>query len=178
MTRAKKYLRVIIIMAFFPGILFGLLMSLKIGVWSGITAGIIFGVCSSILMSSIFLPIDYFLTRNLTAKALDIYQSRELQVKGDFEHVFDNCMNVLKNTDFIKRVTPLKEKMAIWGLTRISNTSFGENIKLEFIIGEHNVIKIKISSNPIMKYTLLDFGKNFRNVNEISNHIQIFLQSH
>lgn len=170
-TRAKKYIRVSIITAFFPGILFGIAMSLKIGFWSGITAGILFGVYFSILMSAISLPIDYFLTRNLPAKALEVYQNCKLQVKGDFEKVFEKCFHALKKLTYIRRIQSLKDEMTISARTKISNASWGEDIKLFFRLSNNNIINIYIYSSPVMKFTLLDYGKNFNNVEDIVNEI-------
>ncbi|MDD2902959.1 MAG: hypothetical protein PHU44_11065 [Syntrophales bacterium] len=171
MTRTKKYLDCFIKMAFFSGIIFGLFMGLMFGFGPGIKSGIIFGIGVSTVVILVLIPIDYFLTRNLPAEALKVNQNREIHVKGDFEKVFEECLQTLKKLKYIRRIYPLKDEMTISARTKISNASWGEDIKLIFRLNNNNIINIDIYSTPVMKFTLLDYGKNFKNVENIAKEI-------
>ncbi len=171
MKRAKKYVRVFIKLGMFSAVLFGSLMSLKLGILSGILAGIMFGTCFSVIMAMIFIPIDYLSTRKYPQEALSLRQNRELQIRGDFEPIFEKSLDILKDLKFIKTLTPEKEKMSISARTRLSLASFGEDIRLEFKVLEKGVVKIHISSQSYGRYTLLDFGKNYRNVERIKERL-------
>lgn len=176
MKRVKKYIRVFTILCVLSAILFGLLMSLKVGLLSGMIIGIVGGILWTIIMAIIFIPIDYLLTRDLSTEALNVRQDREIQVKGDFDYVFQKCVDILKGFKTIKIVTPLKEKNAISARTKMSLASFGEDIKLQFDVLAQDVKKIHLSSSPTYRFTLLDYGKNFKNVDMIckmiANHIE------
>ncbi len=171
MRRIKKYIAVFLKVGTFSAILFGLLMSLKIGLWSGVIAGIMFGVSICAIIAIIFLPIDYFLTKKLPHEALNVRQDREIQVKGNFDYVFQKCIDILKSFKIIKIVTPIKEKNSISARTKLSLFSFGEDIKLQFEILDQDISKIHIGSRPTYKYTLLDYGKNYKNVELINKAI-------
>lgn len=171
MKRVKKYIGVFLKVGAFSAILYGLLMSLKIGLWSGVMAGIMFGVSLCAIMAIIFLPIDYLLTKKLPPEALTVHQDRGIQVNGNFDFVFLKCIDILKGFKFIKKVTPLKEKNAISARTKLSLLSFGEDIKLQFEILDQDISKIHIGSRPTYKYTLLDYGKNYKNVELINKAI-------
>ena len=69
-------------------------MSLKVGLLSGMIIGIVGGILWTIIMAIIFIPIDYLLTRDLSTEALNVRQDREIQVKGDFDYVFQTYKNV------------------------------------------------------------------------------------
>lgn len=176
MTRTKKYLDCFKKMAFFSGIMFGLFMGLKFGFWPGIKSGIIFGISFSTVAILVLIPIDYLLTRNLPAEALKVNQNREIHVQGDFEKVFEKCLQTLKELEYIKTIQPLKDKMTISAHTKLSNVSWGENIKLMFGLNNNNIITIYINSSPIIKFTVLDYGKNFKNVENIAKEIKSALK--
>jgi hypothetical protein len=171
MTRTKKYINLLTKLAIISGLPFGLLMGLKVGFQESILSGIVFGVCFSLMMGIIFIPIDYLLTKKLPPESISVHQSRDIRVKGFFEPVFESCINILKINKSIKMVTSLKDKNKIIARTGVSFTSFGENIILIFNNCENGIINIRISSSPIIKYGQIDFGNNFKNIQEISNAI-------
>jgi len=171
MARVKKYISIFFKIGIITGLLFGLLMSLKIGLGPGIEAGIMFGIRFSIMMAIIFIPIDYFLTRKLPNEALDIHQNREFHIKGDFNKIFDDCVDTINKFDFIQSIITSKNINSISARTKKSNSSFGEEVTLKFIPLKNGIVQINITSNPIFKYTLLDFGKNFRNIDNVTKVI-------
>ncbi len=171
MDRSKKYLRVLVKFGLYSAVLGGLLMSLKMGVFYGTLAGVIFGICFSIIMSLIFIPVDFLATRGYPPEALNIRQTRTLQIKGDFNTIFEECSARLRGLKFIRKLTPHREEMSISARTKLSLASFGENIQLEFQILEKDTIRIRISSQSLSRYTELDFGRNYRNVERIKEKL-------
>jgi len=80
-------------------------------------------------------------------------------------------MDALKSYKHVKRVEPQKESMLIEARTKQSPYSFGENIKLLFSEMAPQKVTIHISSYPVGRYILLDFGKNYKNVEYIGESI-------
>lgn len=171
MERVKRYIKIFSKIGIGTSLLFCLLMSLKIGLSQGILAGIIYGIGITILAAAVLIPIDFLLTKNLPSEAYNVRQNREFQVNGDFDTVFQNCVALLDGIDFIKNVTPIKDKKIISALTKTTLISFGEAITLQFIIESKNITKIYLSSSPTFKFTLLDYGKNYKNVDYINKAI-------
>ncbi|MBI5874382.1 MAG: hypothetical protein HZB81_00775 [Deltaproteobacteria bacterium] len=171
MERSNKYIRTIIPNIYGIALAF-LLMSLKYGLWGGIISAIVLGVMYMLFAALIFIPFDYIYTRNLPPEAINLNQEREIQTQGNLEHVFNTCVDVLKNIGVIKKVMPDKDKMIISAKTKGSMASFGEKIKLQFILLAGNIIKIHIESKPSDNWALLDYGKNFKNVEMISKAIE------
>jgi len=173
MERTKKYVKTFVTIGILAGVLFGLVMSRKMGFLNGLLAGIQFGSICAVLMASVLIPLDYFMTRKLPAKALDVNQVREIQVDGALDETFQKCVDLLKRCKTIKSVSPSKkEDFLISARTRASIVSFGEEITLHFQELTKGIIKIQISSKPAVPFTLLDYGKNFRNVELIREKIE------
>mgnify|MGYP007088122720 CR=1 FL=1 len=171
MDRAKKYLRGFIVI----GALFGLLSSLpliiKYGLWQGLMGTLIGTVLWTAIMAIIFIPIDYILTRKLPAEALGVQQERSVQVKEGVTQVFEKSIAILKEFKSIKQIDFAKESQNITARTKASIASFGENITLQFKPLNADTTEIHISSCPLVRHTVLDFGKNFRNVEYVTKAI-------
>ena len=129
-------------------------------------------------MALILIPLDYLMTKKIPVGALNVHQEREIQVKGALDETFHKCAEMLKSCETIKSVSFSKDALLISGRTEASLVSFGEKITLHFQKLTNGIIKIQISSNPVVRFTLLDYGKNFRNVELIRKKIEgIFIPS-
>jgi len=168
MERVKKYIGVFIKLGVLVAILVWLPMSLKLGLLAGAIAAIKSAVIWTIIMALFFVPADYFSTRRLPPEALKLQHERELRVSGSREQVFEKCHAVLESLPFIKAVTSTNGGAQLSAKTKMSLASFGEAIELTFKIQDKNAVAILVNSRPAVRYTLLDFGKNFRNVEQIA----------
>jgi len=68
-------------------------------------------------------------------------------------------MKVFEQDDCVK----VKTKMTFW--------SFGENIVIRTKALNENIFEYNISSKPWLPTTLVDYGKNLRNINRLENLI-------
>jgi len=168
MERARKYIKTFAVVGGLAGLLYGLAMALKIGLWNGILAGVIFGAIGGSLMALVLIPLDLFFTRKFPPEALNVQQHRELKVQGECKQVFEKCHAVLESLPFIKAVSSTNGSTQLSANTKMSFASFGEDIKLTIKELDKVAVEIHISSRPAFRYTLLDYGKNFRNVEQIS----------
>jgi hypothetical protein len=55
--------------------------------------------------------------------------------------------------------------------TRMSWASFGEEIIIEAKAVEGGKTLVKIGSSPVAKFTAIDYGKNFRNVEAVTSKL-------
>jgi len=170
-TRLSKYLKISTMTSLSTAVIFAFFMSFKTGLWHGIISGIVFGIILGIVMALFLVSMDYFYTRKLPDAAVSVYQEKELQLSGDIIHIYEICLNVLTELKYVKDILSQKEKLAISAVTKPTITSYGERISIHLETLQSDVINLRISSEPIIKKTLLDYGKNYNNVISISKQI-------
>lgn len=171
----KTYIRVFSKLGFFIGALSGLLMSFRIGLLNGVLFGIMCGISSSVAVAIIYLSKNYFSSNKLPPDALNVYQSSNVDVKGEAEQVFRTCMEILRGCKFIGKIKTQQhdeKELLISARTKWSWESFGENIELQFQPLQSEVTRIHITSRPLMKTTVFDFGRNFKNLQKIRKAIE------
>ena len=157
-------------MGVFFASLFVVAMCIKIGVLHGIMFGILISIVWTILMALILVPIDYWLTRKLPVEALNVRQERSINLKGEFNSIYVYCVEVIRNIKGVRRIEKDNNPNII-AFTRISMSSVGERISLELSQLDQETINIHIMSQPIIKFTMLDYGKNYKNVESVANQL-------
>lgn len=169
-NRTKKYIKAFMQFSLFTGVMFALAMSIKIGFLHGILAGILFALALSTLMALIFIPVDYIKTRKLPAEAMKVSQERDIRCKGDLGSVYNYCVEIIKHFNGTKNIQ-YQDNDNIIASTKTTNASFGEKITLQLTQINRETINIHIMSQPLVKYTILDYGKNYKNVEYIIDQI-------
>ncbi|MGH7770982.1 MAG: hypothetical protein ACREQA_01950 [Candidatus Binatia bacterium] len=171
MRRVKKYFDALALVFIGSGVLAGLLWAMRAGFWSGLQFGFLFAISLTVFFGLLFLPLDYFFTKNSSNSELDLKQNEELRVRGNLGDVFQRSVEILSSLETIKSVQPQRDQMIIVARTKASLFSFGEEIRLRFIPVEREVVKIEISSEPVFVFTKIDYGKNLKNVRSIGKTI-------
>lgn len=170
--RSKKYLKGFTIVGVFFFLIVLLPVIPRLGLWRGILLDLIVTILWTIMMAIIFIPLDYLSTRKMPPEALRTHQTRKFKITGDLDRVFNNSLMVLKNFKYIKQINPIKKEQKILARTKKSIYSYGEEITLRFeIINNETAINVFINSQPAFP-ALLDFGKNFKNVEYLSKQIK------
>lgn len=146
-------------------------MSVKFGISKGIFAGLIFGTSFGVLAALLIL-LDFFLTRDIPTDAVGVQQTRDLQVRADIDQVFQAAVGILREQKTIKSLTPFREELVIKARTKASWASLGESVVLRFENASPGAVKIQITSRPVYRFTLIDYGKNFHNAEAISQAIR------
>lgn len=172
LIRTKRYINAFSIVGGASGTVFGLAMALRYGVWNGLVAGFIAALSMGILGALILTPFDLYFTRGIPVEFLSVHQRRGLQVNGEPNDVFDQCVATLNELSFVRSFIPSKSEWCISAKTKASWASFGESLTLRFEAASPDVVKIQITSEPVFRFTLLDYGKNFRNAEAISRAIR------
>ena len=86
------------------------------------------------IFTIIYISIDYLSTRKLPQEAINLYQEREIQIKGDYENVFEQCLHIMEKWKSIKSIKQIKEQMMISALTKMTVYSNAEEITMQFDI--------------------------------------------
>lgn len=165
--RIKKFL----FLSFLSGLLFGIVSIPKVGLLIAFNIGIIFAITAGGSASCILALLDYISLRPLYKKhgkiVLSVRQNKEILLDKPIETVASRCREILKNyKDFVESnsVNNRKTFEAKVGLTF---WSFGEKITVSLESANNNKTKVYIESRPVYKLTLVDYGKNFKNVKKI-----------
>jgi hypothetical protein len=166
--RVKKYLLAGLWVFILSGGLTSLLWAIKAGFWGGLQFGILFGTGLTLIFGLLIVPLDYSFTKGLSSSELNIKQHGEIKIMGHAEDVFQRSVQILSGLKIIKSIQRSQDKMAVTATTKISLYSCGEKIRLVFVALEKGEVIIKINSEPLFGYTLIDYGKNLRNVQLIS----------
>jgi hypothetical protein len=123
-------------------------------------------------MAIFLIPFDYNLTKKLPPEALNVQQERYIEVKVNIEEVFLKVQDILKGFKSLKKMTILKEMLTVSARTKTTYLSFGEKITLKFEMLSDDFVGIHIESCPALRFTLLDYGKNFTNIEYLSKEIR------
>jgi hypothetical protein len=169
-SRTKKYVKSLSKISILSAALFALVMSMKIGLLHGIIAGIVFSIVITMLIALIFIPIDYMCTAKLPLEALNVNQERDIKLKGNCDPICTYCAEIVKNTKGVFKID-VSNKCNIVAFTKTTISSFGEVITLHLSQIDQETTNIHIVSQPKYKYTIIDYGKNYKNVEYIINQI-------
>jgi hypothetical protein len=169
-NRTKKNIKSIIKVGILAGVLFCFVMSLRYGLLNGIIVGFLFFLGWTLLMCVFLIPIDYFSAKKLPKEASSVFQEKNIIVKLNIDHAYELCIKSVRSLGRVKlsKNTGINKIVAS---TRPGLFSFGEQITLVLKELSENRTSIHVTSQPIVKYTKMDYGKNFKNVAKIIDNI-------
>ncbi len=171
MARIRKYINVFLILS----------VTIMALIWLGLIINygtlispviVIKNSFNLVIFIIIYILIDYLKTRKLPQEAIHVHQERDIQIKGNFENIFEQCLSIIKKLKAVKSVNQIKEKMMISARTKMTMFSSVDDIILRFDISNEQFIRIHIESRPYMRFALLDFGRNYRNVEWLKEKIE------
>lgn len=155
----------------YAGIVFGLLMSAKYGVREGIIVGVLFSVTWGVVVGSILLLVDSYMRR--TNSGSSELAEKQITVSCCQESTFYYCVEAVKLLKLVKKMSTDNRRHTIEIRTKFSISSFGEIINI-VVVASHeqtNSSFVFIRSRPVLITTILDYGKNVRNVNFVTSAI-------
>jgi hypothetical protein len=161
----KIFLRAGIPFGVFMGCLFGYLEGAHKGLIAGITSGLLFGTW----MSVIFGTVHEVCTKKIYGPGeVNPKQSKAIESNLPFDSGFEKCVNALGH--FGAKITAQdKAQGRIEAKTGMTWKSFGETISIHLDDLKNGTIKIQISSAPVIKTTIMDYGKGRANVETIAS---------
>lgn len=121
--------------------------------------------------------LSYLLAKKVSGKDNDeeihkVRQNRKVTLLLDYEKSFDLCREAihLLNPSKIKKED--FENGMITARTRINWKSFGTIINLELKKINQNLTEVEISTRPIPRTVLVDYGEGWKYANEICNYLK------
>jgi hypothetical protein len=164
---SSNALKSLVLSSTLVGAAIGVMVAMRHGFQAGAAAGAISALGWGGLMAITIICLQLILTINLTAEQSQPDQSCEFDVSGSVPSVIALLVKSLSELRFVRNIVVNEKDGIISARTFRSLVSFGEEIVIKVIgIGEDNV-RVNISSTPAMKFTVIDYGKNYRNIQSI-----------
>lgn len=152
------------------GLPFGIYTGYRYGGEYGALEGIEFGSFMGIALGTMFSVTVIIFQSNYVQKKTSKFKSyikrnQKIELRCNFETTYFRCIDSLNKSGAII-ITKNVEIGHIHAQMEMTIWSFGENINI-FITQKDDVVCVDISSEPTVKTTLLDYGKNKRNINNL-----------
>ena len=149
----------------------GLFFSLRIGFWWGMVRGLFSGILFGLLMSITLGWLHHRSIKKLPFATGEyqagVHQVRTLRVHLPYEASLALCKDSLR---VIKKSTLQNEDGSVGRLdakTGMTWKAWGERISFGVQRISDTESEIEVTSRPIIRTTLIDYGKNLENVEEI-----------
>ena len=167
----KAFIRGVVIAFVWCSLVFGLYTAWRIDLWTGVKRGLLFGfIIASI--GSVLMVIFYFTVKRMKPTAVAVQQERTLFVKGSLNEVFSWCVEYLKAAGNFKDIAAYRDRGTVKARAGMSFASWGEDITVTCRSLPDGLIEVRIKSQPRYRKTVIDYGKNLRNVETIANALQ------
>lgn len=165
------YLRLLLVFGMPFGILMGLFdgllldRGLDVAVTKGVRDGLLFGSLMSLSLGYLHRSAVESLAPAAPEAAMRVRQHATVELPFPYDQAFDRCIGALERVPGRLR---RKDRAAgsIRADTKSSWASWGEKIEVrlrECASGTH----VEISSHPTFRATVVDYGKNLRNLNTV-----------
>lgn len=156
-------------MFFFTSIPFGVIMGLmfqelEIGVMAGLFFGlgmtIIVGVINKISMKSIG-----------ESGTSSVKQEKEMELTLPYKTAFELCKNAVLSIKGTKITYENEQEGMIRAKTAVNALTWGDKISVFVEKVDEERSKVHIQSKPAVATTVVDYGKNLKNVKVIANYL-------
>lgn len=175
---SKLFLGTGIPFGIFIGIFYSLKYEFPIGLISGLFAGLFFGGLMSLILGTIHKKSVKKIQSKEAEDLEGVHQIRKIELSIPFDKAFDLCT---KSINQIKKGKILKKDRTngkINAKASMTWKTFGDKIKFSLIKLNDDTTEVEISSRPIVRTTLVDYGKNLRNVEIIEAFLREQEESH
>jgi hypothetical protein len=163
MKTLKKFVLIFIGLTIVAGTLLAIPLTFRHGIWKAAAFGLKGGLLFGAILTLVFVGFYFLAYRMTPPEQRDLIQRRELIAAGSLPDILDQCYRLLKSERFVKLADLDEAGRIITARTRMSWACPGEKITIHFSPddGKHRIV---ISSEPVWRTTMIDYGKNFKNV--------------
>lgn len=168
----RAYFKLFLSLSIPFGLFLGVVNAFFYGLWSGLNAGIVSGLLYGFMMT---LFVGIYHKRSVKRKGfslsedmLRVHQNRNLSLSLPYETAFNDCIRALESLEKSNVKTADSSTGKIEVTVGWSWKSWGEKITINISKSEDNQTEIDISSRPTLRTTIVDYSKNFENVENIS----------
>jgi len=172
------YLKLFLAMGIPFGIFMGIFDSLQYGFFSGLIgglfAGIFFGFFMSLTSGSLHSQSVKRMPYGNSEEAMGVHHVRNVELRLPYDDVFNICIESL---NLIKKFKIQKEDRSqgkIVARISVSWQIWGDMISFDVCRIDNNRTQVIVSSKPVVRTTLVDYGRNLENVERITE----FLKKH
>lgn len=169
------YLKVFLTMAIPFGALTGFVIAGEEGTFSGILSGLAAGTAFGALASIILVTLHNKAIDRLPfpdgVKNTAVKQSKSIFVDWDYDTAFQRCTKVI-NDYGCRQIQPNPLHGTIISKSKLDVFSTLQAIGMRVIEHEPGHCEIQIISRPKMPTTMLDYGRNLRNVEELAERLR------
>ena len=153
------------------GFFAGIFLSIKYASLEGFGTGLSAGFTWALLVFAVLLPLDVFEKIKCYRKYgfidFRVRQERTLWIHAEYDSIFDTLQNEFRTWKKIQ----LKKKDIKLGIIEIETgrswRSFGEKVGVTLLKSQDGKVHVTVSSKPKIFTTVIDFSKNFTNVQRI-----------
>ena len=172
----KRYLKVYLILTPLGCIVFGLIFSFYNGFYVALYRGIIWGLIYGVS----FTVISYYIhTRaikkkgyEISEKTLDVHQKRKLKLKIPYKVAYYLCLESINSLPKARLQKENRSQGKIDVRTGMSWKTSGDKISFDVQKIDDDRTQVIVSSRPVVRLALMDYGKNLDNVDKISNFLK------
>jgi len=173
----NKFIKSFIAISVSGGILWTLIMALY---WASkgyiysfkqyLSIAIIVGFLAGFFLTLFVSIVDYFSTKKYKKikESANVRNEKSIIVNLDYNEAFETSKKALTSIGG-RIINEDRENGVITARTGLSWKSFGENVKIEITKLSNQQTQVKVSSVPMIRATILDYGKNYENVCGICN---------
>lgn len=171
------YLKVFLTMAVPFGGLTGFVVAGDAGILQGITTGTAVGATLGFVASAILVTLHNRAVNRLpfpdNVKNYAVKQSKSIFVDWDYDTAFQRCAQAL-NDYGCRQIQPNPLHGTIVSKSKLDVFAALQAIGMRVIEHDPGDCEIQIISQPKMPTTMLDFGRNLRNVEELAQRLRQF----
>lgn len=157
---------------FVTSIPFGVFMG--IFTWNlkaGIYAGLIFGILMALTLG----VINFFATKiHGGGKNTSVKQAHEIELQLPFNEAYEKCIESIRYIPGGKVTGENYAEGTILGKTGVNIWTWGDKLALHVEKINEETSKVHVQSRPAVATTVVDYGKNLKNIKTISNYLQKF----
>lgn len=168
----RRFVKNIVLSSVLVGASIGSVVALRENFQQGLIAGTLAMLGWGALMIITIAPLSLFATRKLTDEQSQPEQTLELKVAMSLPSVSGLIKKALSNLSFVHSIAVNEEEGTITAKTRMSLVSFGEKITIKATKEEQESVLVKISSKPVVKFTAIDYGKNYKNIEALCSMLK------
>jgi hypothetical protein len=159
------------LVGFLASFLFGIFRFVKTGSFHGFIDGIQFGFFLAIVMVPVIVFLDVLQRiknyRKYKKVDFSINQVRRLLITDEYNSIFNKLCDLLKYCKEFSIYNMNLNKGIIEADVKKSWKSFGEKLQIRLRKGSDGKVLVEIISKPKIALTMIDYAKNFENVESI-----------
>lgn len=149
--------------------LFGLADDNQTIIWKNMLASLFFGIFMSLILVSFhWYKLKKDGVENITDDNVGVNQTRIIETKLNKNEL----IHKLKSDPIIGKIKMTEIENGVLFKTGMTMKSWGEEIKIILISNNESNFEYQITSNPKLKTTIVDYGKNLENINKIESIIK------